>query len=435
MKTKVKKLSDSRIEITVTLDTEDLKVAAEKALSKLAKEIRVEGFRKGKVPTDVAKKFIPENDLNAETADIAVRTTIIPAFTENEKSPLALPGANVTKYVPGETLEYTATADIIPEVKLGDYKKLGVKKAESKITDENINGVLENLAASYAEKKVTKRAAKLTDEVVIDFVGKKDDVAFDGGSAKDYKLVLGSGTFIPGFEDGIVGHEPGDKFNLELTFPKDYGVKDLAGAKTVFEVLLKQVNEVVKPAIDDELAKKVGPFEDLKALKEDIRENLTAQTDHQNTEKFKNDLVEALVKKSTVPAPEILIDDQVRVIRDDVTRNAASAGMSFEDYIERAGETAESWEKKAREIAENRVKGSLVLQNLAVAEKITVSDDEVAEKVAELKEVYKRSPEALKSLKDPNVRMDIKNRMTIEKTLDFLVKENSTKASEKKTKK
>ena len=424
MKTKVKKVSDSRVEITVTLDAKDLVDPAKKALEKLSKEIKVEGFRKGKVPAEVARKFIPENDLNAETADIAVRTTIIGAFVENSKQPLAVPGANITKYVPGETLEYTATADIIPEVKLGDYKKLGVKMDAAKITEKDIEGVLNNLATSFAEKKVTKRAAKLDDEVVIDFVGKKDGEAFAGGSAKDYKLLLGSGAFIPGFEDGIVGHEPGDKFELKLTFPKDYGVKDLAGAKTVFEVLLKQINEVVKPEINDDLAKKVGPFDDLKALKADIKKNLTAQTEHQNLEKFKNDLVEALVKKSTVSAPEILIDDQVRVIRDDVTRSAASMGMDFESYIERAGETTESWEKKAREIAAQRVKGSLVLQNLAIAEKIDVSDDEVAAKLAELRDVYKKSPEAVKSLKDPNVKMDIRNRMVIEKTLDLLVKAN-----------
>lgn len=424
MKTKVKKLSDSRVEITVTLDTKDLKSAEEKALAKLAKEINVTGFRKGKVPMDVAKKFIPENDLNAETADTAVRSTIIAAFSDNSKQPLVIPNANITKYVPGEILEYTATADILPEVKLGDYKKLGVKKPESKIAEKDIKAVLENLASSFAEKKVVKRAAKLTDEAVIDFVGKKDGKAFDGGSAKDYKLVLGSKTFIPGFEDGIVGHEPGDKFELELTFPKDYGMKDLAGKKTVFEVLLKQVNEVVKPAIDDELAKKCGPFKDLAALKDDIKKNLEMQAEHQNLEKYKNDLVEALVKKSTVTAPEILIDDQMHAIRDDVTRNAASMGMSLEDYIKRAGETMESWEKKAREAASERVKGSLVLQNLALAEKITVSDDIVSAKIAELKDVYKKSPEALKSLKDPNVKMDIRNRMVIEKTLDYLVKVN-----------
>jgi trigger factor len=424
MKTKVKKISDSRVEVTVSLDAEDLKQATEKAVEKLAKEIRVEGFRKGKVPLDVVKKFIPENDLNAEAADIAVRSTIIKAFFDNQKSPLAVPGANITKFVPGEILEYTATAEVLPEVKLGNYKKLGVKKEEAKVTTEDVKSVLNNLANSFAEKKVTKRAAKLTDEVVIDFVGKKDGEAFAGGSAKDYKLTLGSKTFIPGFEDGIVGHEPGDNFELELTFPKDYGVKDLAGAKVVFEVLLKQINEVTPAEINDDLAKKCGPFDDLAALKADIKKNLTAQNEHRVDEKFKNDLVEELVKKSTVSAPELLVDDQMRLIRDDVTRNAAGAGMSFEGYIERAGETEESWTKKAREIAEQRVKGSLVLQNVALAEKIAVSDEEAEAKVAELRDVYKKSPEALKQLKDPNVKMDIKNRMTIEKTLDFLVKAN-----------
>ena len=237
MKIKSKKLSDSRVEITVTLESADLKSAREKALEKLAKEIHVEGFRKGKVPTKVAAKFIPENDLNAETIDLAVRATVIEAFKKAEKSPLVIPQVEVTKYVPGEMAEYTATADIVPEVKLGNFKNLGVKRPEAKVSAKDVDEVLNNLASSFAEKKVTKRAAKLTDEVIIDFVGKKDGKAFDGGTAKDYKLVLGSKTFIPGFEDGIVGHEPGDKFELKLTFPKDYGVKDLAGAKTVFEVL------------------------------------------------------------------------------------------------------------------------------------------------------------------------------------------------------
>lgn len=425
MKTKFKKLSDSRVELTVTLDAEDLKPAEEKALEKLAKEVRVEGFRKGKVPVEVAKKFIPENDLNAATIDLAVRSTVIEAFQKEEKSPLVLPNVNVTKYVPGEMAEYTATADIIPEVKLGDYKKLGVKKPEVKVTDKEVKEILENIATSFAEKKVARKAAELGDEVVIDFVGKKGGEAFPGGSAKDYKLLLGSGTFIPGFEDGVVGHESGDKFELKLTFPEDYGVKDLAGAKTVFEVLVKQVNEVKKPAIDDKLAEKCGPFKNLDELKEDIRKNLTMQKEQQLGGKYKDDLVQALVKKSTVPAPEILIDDQMRMIRDDMTRNAAAQGLSFEEFLERGGETPESWEKEARKVAETRVKASLALQTLAVEQKITVSDDEVNAKIAELRDVYRKSPEALKNLKDPNVKMDIRNRLVIEATLDFLVKANS----------
>lgn len=423
MKTTVKKLSDSRVEITVTLDAKDLKPIKGKALEKLAKEIHVEGFRKGKVPVDVAKKFIPENDLNAETVDAAVRATVIEAFAKHEKSPLVLPSVNVTKYVPDEIVEYTATADIIPEVKLGDYKNLGVKRPETKVTKKDIDGVLDDLATNFAERKVVKRAAAEGDEVIIDFVGKKDGEAFKGGSAKDYHLTLGSHTFIPGFEEGIIGHEPGDKFELKLTFPKDYGVADLAGAKTVFEVLLKQVNEVKKAKLDDELAAKCG-LKTIDELKKDIEKNIAARNGHQQEEKFKDDLVNALVKKSKIPAPEILIDDQLRMIRDDMTRNAASQGMSFEEFLEANKETMENWEKQARKIAEARVKASLALQTLAVEQKITVSDDVVAAKIAELKDVYKKSPEALKNLKDPNVKMDIKNRLTIEKTLDFLVEAN-----------
>ena len=426
MKTKFKKISDSRVEITVTLEKTDLETAEEKALERLAKDVQVEGFRKGKAPLEVARKFVPENDLNAETIDIAIRTSVVPAFREHEKMPLVAPNVNVTKYVPGEMAEYTAVADIVPEVKLADYKKLKAKRETAKISEANIKEVLNNIANSFSEKKPVKRAAKLSDEVIIDFVGKKGGKPFDGGTAKDYKLALGSKTFIPGFEEGIVGHEPGDKFDLKLTFPKDYGVKDLAGAKVVFETLLKQVNEVSKPEINDELAKKVGGFKTLKELKDDIKKNLEMQEEHRLTEKFKDDLISELVKTSKIPAPDILVEDQMKIIRDDMTRNANSRGMAtLEEFVEKSGETMEGWKKEARKIAETRVKASLALQDLALKEKVTVSDEEVAAKIAELKDVYKNSPEAVKSLKDPNVKMDIKNRMVIEKTLDLLVKANS----------
>ena len=425
MKTKFKKISDSRVAITVTLEAKDLQDAEKIALERLAKDVRVEGFRKGKAPLEIAKKFIPENDLNAQTIDIAIRASVVPAFHEHEKMPLVAPNVNVTKYVPGESAEYTAEAEIVPEVKLADYKKLKVKHEDVKISEAQVKDVLENIAGTFAEKKPVKRAAKLGDEVIIDFVGKKDGKAFDGGTAKDYKLVLGSKTFIPGFEDGIVGHEPGDKFDLKLTFPKDYGVKDLAGAKVIFETLVKQINEVTKPALDDELAKKVGGFKTLKELKEDIKKNLESRETHFADEKFKDDLVNELVKTSKIPAPDILVEDQMKFIREDMTRNAMTRGISsIEEFVEKSGETMENWEKEARKVAETRVKASLALQDVAVKEKVTVSDEEVAAKIAELKDVYKKSPEALKSLKDPNVKMNIRNRMIIEKTLDLLVKLN-----------
>ena len=420
MKTKLKKLGGSRVELTATLDADDLKKAEDLAVEELAKEVRVEGFRKGKVPMEVAKKFIPENDLDAKTMDLSVRMTVVSAFEQEKQMPLLRPEISITKFVPGEMLEYVATVET-----LGDWKNLGVKRETAKIEEKDIKGVLDNIAKSFSEKKAIKRAAKLGDEVIIDFVGKKDGVAFPGGSADNYPLLLGSGNFIPGFEDGIVGHEPGDKFDLELTFPKDYGVEDLAGVKTVFGVLLKQVNEVTEPKIDDELAKKVGPFKDLKALKEDIKKNLAIQTEERLDNKFKDDLIKALVKKSKIgDIPEILVNDQMHGIRDNLERNAQSQGMSAEDYLKRGGETMESWEKQAKKVAEENVKASLCLQTLAVTEKVTVDDKLVEAKIAELKDVYRKSPEALKNLKDPAVKQDIKNRLTIEAAIDKLAKAN-----------
>ena len=421
MKTTVKKISDTRVEIKVTLDKKELSEAKKKAIERLSKEVKIPGFRKGKVPADMAEKHLNPNDVSQVALDIAVRTAVPQAFISNKQNPLVIPEVSVSKYVPDESAEFTATADILPDVKLGDFKKLGVKKPDTKVAEKDIKDVLDNIASAYAEKKVVKRAAKLGDEVIIDFTGKKDGKPFDGGSAHDYKLALGSKSFIPGFEEGVVGHSVGDKFDLDLTFPKDYHAENLAGEKVVFEVLLKQISEVVKPKLDDELAKKCGPFKTIDDLKADIKKNLSAQNEHKVAEKYKDDLVEALVKKSKVSAPEILISDQMRFIKDDINRNAAAQGLKFEDFLKQVGKTEEEWEKEARKVAEARVKASLVLQILARDQKITVDDDDVSAKIAELRDVYKKSPEALKNLKDPRVRQDVKNRMTIEKTLEFLV--------------
>lgn len=422
MKTTTKKISDTRVEIKVTLDHEDLKIARTKAITRLAANVKAPGFRKGKAPANIAEKHLDLNEIANTALDIAVRTSIPKAFETEKQAPLMIPEVAVTKFVPDEMAEYTATADILPDIKLGDYKKLKVKRPNTTVAEKDVDEVIENIRNAYAEKKTAKKPAELKDEVIIDFVGKKDGKAFEGGSAKDFKITLGSGQFIPGFEEGIVGHVSGDKFDLKLTFPKDYHNKELAGVKTVFEVLLKQVNQVILPKLDNELAKKCGPFKTVAELKADIKKNLALQNEHQATEKYQNDLVEALVAKSKISVPEILISDQLRLIKDDVNRNANSRGLSFEQYLEQIDQTEADWEKTAREIAEKRVRASLALQILARDQKITVEDSVVDAKIAELRDVYQKSPEALKNLKDPNVRQDIKNRLIIEKTLDFLVK-------------
>lgn len=435
MKVTTKKLSDTKVEVTVTLDQKDLQIAEEQAILRLSKEIKVQGFRPGKVPAEIAKKNINPNDLASTTADIAVRRTVPQAFEEAKNIPLIIPNVDIVKYVPGETLEYKAVADIVPEIKLGDYKNLKVKREEFKANQADIDDVLARVRNAYAEKQVVKREAKMDDEVVIDFEGSLDGEKFEGGAAKDFKLKLGSHQFIPGFEEGIVGHSAGDRFDLELTFPKDYHAEKLAGKKTVFNVLLKQVNEFVLPELNDEFAKKCGPFKTLEELKLDIENNLTEQNKVKSDEKFKDDLVNELIKKSKISAPEILVEDQIRIIKQDIEANANAQGLNFEDYLKQTGQTEEDWKKQIKELAETRVKASLALQMLAREEKIDVDNEIVDAKLNELREVYKKSKEALASLKDNNVRQDIKNRMVIEKTLNFLVKLNSKdEADDKKAK-
>ena len=425
MKVTTKKLSDTKVEVTVSLDQKDLKIAEEQAVLRLSKEIKVQGFRPGKVPAEIARKNINPNDLASTTADIAVRRTVPQAFEEAKNVPLVIPNVDIVKFVPGEVLEYKAVADIIPEIKLGDYKNLKVKREEFKAKQADIDDVLARVRNAYAEKQVVKREAKIDDEVVIDFEGSLDGEKFEGGAAKDFKLKLGSHQFIPGFEEGIIGHSAGDRFDLELTFPKDYHAEKLAGKKAVFNVLLKQVSEFILPELNDDFAKKCGPFKTMADLKLDIENNLTEQNKVKSDEKFKDDLVNELIKKSKISAPEILIEDQIRFIKQDIEANAKAQGLSFEDYLKQIGQTEADWKKQVKEIAETRVKASLALQMLAKEEKIDVENEIVDAKINELREVYKKSKEALASLKDNNVRQDIKNRMVIEKTLNYLVELNS----------
>ena len=421
MKVDFKKTSETHVEVSVSLGADELKTAQDQAVKQLARDITVPGFRKGKAPADLALAQIPANQLAETTLDIAVRSSVPAVFEEIKLEPVEHPHLEITKYVPGELIEYKTAVDVLPEIKLGNYKNLKVKKPAAKVAAKDVDAVLEQIAGAYAERKVAKKPAAMGDEVTIDFTGTKDGKEFEGGKAKDYKLALGSGQFIPGFEEGIVGHEVGDKFDLELTFPKDYGVKDLAGQKVVFAVLLKQVDEVIKPEFNDEFAAKCGPFKTMDELKADIKQNLTAQDQQRQDNQYKDDLVKALVEKSKVAAPEVMVTDQYNFIKADVTRNGQSRGLSFDEFVKQSGLTKAAWEKEARETAEKRVQMMLVLRTLAAEAGISVEPKEVDEKIAAMTEMYKNDKNAVKQLQSQAVRTDIANRIVVDKTLDYLV--------------
>jgi trigger factor len=427
MKHSIKKLSDTKIAVTITLDASDLAPIRQKTLARLAREVKTAGFRPGKVPAHVAEKQLDPNYLNSETLEEAVNHSAIEVFRQEKLTALDRPKVDVSKYVPGQELEYTAEVEILPTIKLGDYKKLKANKEKAEVTEKDINDVIERLSVSMAAKNDTTKPAKLNDEVTIDFEGKdKDGQPVAGASGKDYSLVLGSKTFIPGFEEGLVGKKAGDSFELPLTFPKDYHHKPLAGAKVIFSVKVSSVKEVVAPELNDDFAAKAGPFKTLADLKADIKRELTEQKEREAVDKLKDSLIEQLVKHSHVPTPEVLVEDQQKAIERDFTQNLMYRGMTLDQYLEQQSLSAEDWRaKELRPQAVRRVEVGLALAELSKVESIEVSKEELEQRLKEMLSRYGNSPEMVKQLDTPEARRDLANRVVTEKTVDRLIELNS----------
>ncbi len=426
MKTTVKKLSDTKVELTISLGSEELSAAEQVALTKMASDLKVPGFRKGKVPVSVAAKHVNPAALQEQTLDNALSKAVAEAFMAEKIQALDRPAVDVKKFVPGQELEFTAEVEIIPSVKLGNYKKLKAKRQAVKVEDKEVEEIITRMRENFTEKTEVKRAAKEGDEAVIDFTGKKDDVPFDGGAAKDFALKLGSGQFIPGFEEGVIGHKAGETFDLKLTFPKDYHAKELAGANVVFTVTLHKVNELSLPEVNDEFAAKCGPFTSADELKADIKREITAQKEREADEKLKDDLVGELAEASKVALPELLIDDQIRSIEQDLMQNLMYRGLTLDSYLQTQKFTdKDDWRaKEARPAAEKRVKAGLVLAELSKELGVEVSHEELSAQIEAMKQQYGKDPKIAERFNDPNVHRDIANRMITDKTVEKLIELN-----------
>lgn len=426
MKTKLKNISDVKVELTISLGTEELKAAEQVALTKLAKEVKIEGFRKGKAPLELVAAQVDQTILGQETLENALSKAVAEAFLKEDIKAIDRPEVDVKKFIPGTELEFTATTEIMPKVELGDYKNLKVKKDTVEVSKEEVSETIDRILKNFAEKKKVDRKSKDGDEVIIDFLGKKDGVAFDGGKAEKFPLELGSKSFIPGFEEGLIGKKAGDEISLDLEFPKDYHAKDLAGAKVVFEVKIHEVRENALPEINEEFLSKLGEFKTKEEFEKQIEEDLKIQKQAESDEKFKDKLVKKLAEVSKVPVPEILLEDQKQSIELDMQQNLMYSGLSLEDYLERMGKTREEWlEKDVKEAAEMRVKSGLALAELSKVEKVESSLEELDTRIAQLKEQYGNSKEIAKQLSSDDVRRNLANQILTEKTIDLLVKFNS----------
>lgn len=426
MKTQVENISDVKVRLTISLGKEELEAAEQVALTKLAKDVKISGFRKGKAPLDVVAKNVDPVALGQETMENAISKAVAEAFLSEKIQALNRPEVDITKFVPAQELEFTAEAEVLPKVELGDYKKMKAKKDAVKVSKKEIGETIDMIRKNFAERKTVEREAKDGDEVIIDFLGKKDGVAFDGGKAEKFPLELGSNSFIPGFESGILGKKAGEEFALDLEFPKDYHAKELAGAKVVFEVKLHEVRETVLPELNEEFLKKLGDFKTAEDFEKQIEADLKERKQLEADEKFKDDLVRELAEISKVPVPEILLEDQKRNIELDMNQNLLYSGLTLDAYLERMGKTREEWlETDVKEAAESRVKAGLALAELSKVEKIEASLEEVDARIAQLKAQYGKNKDALKQLSSDAVRSDLANQILTEKAVDRLVELNS----------
>ena len=426
MKFDTKKLSATKLEVKFSLSPADVAEAESAAVKELAPTIKVKGFRAGKAPMAVIKKEINPNALADKTIEIAINKSVTDYLVAEKIMPLDRPEIAIEKFVPSQEIEYKATFEVVPPIKLPNYKKLKVKAESVKVSDDEVEATLKQLAQSYSKELEVKRAAKLGDRVLIDFEGFKDGQPFAGGKSENYTLELGANQFIPGFEEGIIGKKAGDKFDLELSFPADYHSAELKGAKVVFKVNLHKVNQVEQPKIDDEFAVQTNMFKTLTELKADIKKNLLVQKQEKADEDFKNKLIDELAKQIKIEVPTVLLNDQMQAIERDLVQNLSYYSQTLVQYLESLQKDHAKWMKEDVEpVAISRVKAGLGLAELSKELGITVTDPEVDAQVETMRTQYASNPEVLSHLDHDHSRRDIRSNLITTKTIAKLVEFNS----------
>jgi len=421
MDVKVKNESKTKRIITVSADSGRLIDVKERTLKRLGKDVTVKGFRKGKAPTKSVEKELGENAVQAEVLEDAVNFLYLLAVNEKTLRPIDRPQIEVKKYVPYTDLEFVAEIEVVPDPKLGDYKKISKKSPKIEVTTKDVDEVIDNLRTRSAEKNEVKRASKDGDEVVIDFEGfDKDGESLAGAKGSDYPLLLGSGSFIPGFEENLVGIKAGDEKEFKVTFPKDYGAKELAGTKANFKVTVKSVKEVVLANADDKFAATVGPFKTMADLEKDINTQLFQQKTQEATNKLKDEILEELLEKSTVEVPQTLIDDQLKAIKEELHQNIAYRGMTPEMFYGQESMSEQEYaKKKLTPQAKKRVQIGLILAEIVALEKLNVTDEEIGIRTQLLQGQY-QDPAMQAQLSTDEAKRDLANRMLTEKAVNVL---------------
>ncbi len=422
MQVTLKSISDNITKLTISADAKDLAAMKKHVVEKLAPKVRIPGFRAGKVPLELVEKQLDPNTLQAELLDEAINHYYGDAISDKELRVVSQPKVELVKFVPYSELEFTAEVEVIGKIVVPDYKKTTAKKPEVKVTAKDVDEVLERLRTQTAEYVEVERAAKSGDRATIDFEGNDDKGApVNGATGKDYPLALGSNTFIPGFEDAVIGLKAGDDKTFTIPFPKDYGVKALQGKKVTFAVTVKKVEETKLEELNDAFAAKVGPFKDITELKADIKKQIGIERENQANQEFENQIIKSLVAKAKINLPEALLEEQIEAVDREFKQNLTYRGETIKEYLENTQQTEQEYrEKELKPAAEERLKAGLLLSEIATLEKLTVSADEIEIRMQIMKGQYS-DPQMQAELEKPEARRDIASRLLTEKTIAKLV--------------
>jgi trigger factor len=417
-----KNLSDTKVHLTLAADAEQLQEVKQHVLREFARTLKIQGFREGKAPLTLVEKNVDPARLQSEFLEHAVNGLYGAAIDQEKLRPVQQPEVKITKFVPFDTLEIEADVEVVGDVQLPDYKKIKLAKDKVSVPAKEIEEVIDNLLQRDAERRDVERAAKDGDQVTIDFKGvdAKTKEAIAGADGTDYPLVIGSNTFIPGFEPELVGLKKGDEKTFTVTFPKDYGAAALQNRKVSFTVTVKGIQELVQPKLDDEFAGKVGPFKTVADLKADVKKELQARKESDVDQKYADDLITKITEKAKAAVPDVLVDEQIDRLEREQRQNLVYRGMTWQEYLDAEKLTDKTYRDKMRPAAELRVKAGLVLSAIAEAESLTVTSEEIDAYMMQLMARYP-DQKMQAELQKPEARRDIASRMLTEKTVAKLV--------------
>ncbi len=427
MKVTKEQQEKNSVKLTITVDAETFEKGVQKAYLKNVKKIALPGFRKGKAPRKIIEQYYGAGVFFEDAINFVCPEAYEEALKETGVDAVSRPEIDVLEIESGKDFVFTATVTTKPEVELGDYNAISVKKVTYRTTQKEIESEIKKVQEQNARiVPVEDRAVKAGDLTVIDFEGFTDGVAFEGGKGTDYSLEIGSGAFIPGFEDQLIGAEIGKEVEVNVTFPKDYHSEDLKGKKALFKVTVKEIKEKQLPEINDDFVKDVSEFDTLDDYKKDIKEKLAKANEQKGRQETENNVLDEVLKVATVEIPECMIDTQLDNIARDFDYRLSMQGLNLEKYLQMTGSDIDAFKAQFKDQAEKQVKISLVLEAVAEAEKVKATEKDIEAEMKKIAEGYNMELDKVKEMFKEEETKSLENEIVTQKTIDLLVK-NATK--------